>query len=87
MVADEDEWEDLKRREQKPRPPIFLFAFLLLLGLSLLFISYARAGVLLIVDHSGNELLRCPLPTSYLPAPHVALVCDRSAVFKSGFEN
>jgi hypothetical protein len=43
--------------------------------------------VLLIVDGTGNVLLTCVLPTSYLLPPAMAVICERPPkVYRNGFE-
>lgn len=49
-------------------------------------VLHVDAAELLIVDGSGNQLMRCELPTEYLPGAHVALVCDAPPIFRDGFE-
>jgi hypothetical protein len=45
----------------------------------------AQAAPLAIVTPQGDELLRCRLPTQYLPDVP-ALVCDVAPFFGDGFE-
>jgi hypothetical protein len=49
------------------------------------FLHPAKAAPLAIVTPQGDELLRCKLPTQYLPDMR-ALVCDQPPLFADGFE-
>jgi hypothetical protein len=46
---------------------------------------HAKAEPLAVVNPQGDELLRCRLPTSYLPDVQ-AIVCDVAPLFSDGFE-
>jgi hypothetical protein len=65
---------------------VVLWVLILAVGAAVwVFLHPAKAAPLAIVTAQGDELMRCKLPTQYLPDMR-ALVCDQPPLFADGFE-